>query len=148
MNHIDEGLKVLDEIDSTLRAKQAYCLHPIVQIDEDLEVALGNESLLKKHEIAIDPLLLTMEYRRIANGYSSRHTEKTIDRILISHLQEVNEMLIADKVQNRADFELHHLATHPRSKQLATYFANWLSRLGVSEDRYKELAAIMKERVL
>jgi hypothetical protein len=47
-------------------------------------------------------------------------------------------MLIADKVQNRKDFELYHEATHPRSKELAMYFRLWLEKLGVSEENYQQ----------
>jgi hypothetical protein len=50
-------------------------------------------------------------------------------------------MLIADKGQNRKDFELHHARTHPRAAELRSYFANWLGRLTISETRYQELVA-------
>lgn len=54
----------------------------------------------------------------------------------LSPLREVNDMLIADKVQNRKDFELFHSSTHDKRDRLAAYFAEWLAALEVSEDIY------------
>jgi hypothetical protein len=53
-------------------------------------------------------LLLATEYRNIANAHLSYHPpgESTF---VLSPLSEVNIMLIADKIQNRKDFELYHV---------------------------------------
>lgn len=56
---------------------------------------------------------------------------------------DVQHMLIADKVQNRKDFECYHLGTHPRSAERLPYFKNWLEVLGISESRYQELAGLI-----
>ena len=50
-------------------------------------------------------------------------------------------MLLADKIQNRKDFERYHKGTHQRSAELEQYFKNWLTRLGVSQEFYAEMAA-------
>ena len=47
-------------------------------------------------------------------------------------------MLIADKIQNKKDFELYHKGSHPRSMELDHYFNNWLKRLNISEAFYAE----------
>jgi hypothetical protein len=47
-------------------------------------------------------------------------------------------MLIADKIQNRKDFELYHLGKHERSSELDSYFKNWLERLDITEEFYQE----------
>ena len=52
-------------------------------------------------------------------------------------------MLIADKIQNRKDFQLYHLGTHTRSEQLDQYFKNWLEKLEVSEDFYNETKSFL-----
>ncbi len=124
MNHIDEGLKILDQLNASAQAKGAYCLHPIVQADKDL---LDNRQLLAN--ISSDVIILVMEYRSIANQYLSTRTINNIGEILLSPLKEVNQMLLADKTQNYKDFVLYHKGKHPRSKELEIYFHNWLDRL-------------------
>lgn len=139
--HIDEGLALLDEIGAPERAKEAFCLHPLLQDDGALLGALAPGSLFA--ESRPDPLVvvLAMEYRRVANDYLSHHCEGEDDAIALSCVDEVNQMLIADKVQNRKDFERFHLGTHKDSDTLQLYFANWLRRLGVSDERYAQLCA-------
>lgn len=51
--------------------------------------------------------------------------------------------VIANKVQSRFDFEGTTRDTHPRSEALARYFAAWLERLGIDENRYAELASLL-----
>ncbi|BAV98686.1 hypothetical protein [Lysobacter enzymogenes] len=139
IRHIGEGLAVLDAIGATPRAMQAYCLHPLLQDDDSLELSLQPGSAFQRH--APDPIAtaLAMEYRRVANAYLSQHCAGADDLIALSPLAEVNQMLVADKVQNRKDFERYHLGAHPRSDVLAQYFANWLRALGVDEARYRAL---------
>lgn len=124
MNHIDEGLKILDRLGASEQTKRAYCLHPIVQSDQDL---LNNRHLLSN--ISSDVIMLVMEYRSIANQYLSHRVIKNIDEIILSPLHEVNQMLLADKQQNYKDFVLYHKGKHPRSQELELYFNNWLDRL-------------------
>lgn len=133
INHIDEGIYILDKIGASDVAKRAYCLHPIVQDDESLK---NNKHLLKN--IDSDVIIAAIEYRSVANDYLSKRDIKSLDEIRLSPLKEVNDMLIADKIQNRKDFELYHLGKHERSSQLDQYFRNWLTKLGVSESDYQE----------
>jgi hypothetical protein len=136
MHHVDEGLAVLDRIGATERAARAFCLHPIVQRDEDLAAAYPTLA-----ELTEDPrvLALAMEYRNIANATLSPRPITSAADIPLSPLEEVSQMLVADKVQNRKDFLMHHRGTHPRSAELDRYFALWLERLGVTEARFAEL---------
>lgn len=145
INHIVEGLIVLQLIGATDNAKRAYCLHPLTQCDAELVKTAADNSLSQGD---FWPWVLAIEYRHIANGYLSTrkigfssHLEQEVK---LSPLKDVNDMLIADKVQNRADFELYHLTGHPRSDELDVYFKNWLRRLGVSEEQYKNLSQQMK----
>jgi hypothetical protein len=136
MHHIDEGLAVLDRIGATERAARAFCLHPLVQADADLAASYPTIGALTD-----DPhvLALAMEYRNIANATLSHRTIASAADIPLSPLDEVTHMLVADKVQNRKDFIVHHRATHARSAELDRYFGLWLERLGVSEARFTEL---------
>ncbi len=134
MNHIDEGLAILEWIGASETAKKAYCLHPIFQNDTDL---FKNYSKPLTN-VNGQALIAVMEYRAIANAYlSNRHIEN-LDEIKTSILTDVNDMLIADKIQNRKDFELYHKDTHPRSKELQYYFMNWMAVLGITEDQYQD----------
>jgi hypothetical protein len=139
MNHILEGLSVMDGLGASIAAMHAYCLHPILQADEALAEAAQQDFS------EIDPwvLILAMEYRKTANAYLSKRQIKSISEIELSPLKEVNDMLIADKVQNRKDFELYHKGTHPRSEELEQYFKNWLERLEVSETDYQHYLSLM-----
>lgn len=139
MNHIDEGLYILDKIGASDIAKRAYCLHPIVQGDESLR---DNKHLLKN--IDTDVVIASIEYRSVANEYLSKRSINSLDEIRLSPLKDVNDMLIADKIQNRKDFDLYHLGKHERSSQLDQYFKNWLTKLGISEDQYDYLSKLIR----
>ena len=126
MNHIDEGLTILENLGASALAARAYCLHPIFQGDDDLR----SNYLVARD---IDPLaiLLVMEYRKCANAYLCKPhtddwTQDDIQQFVGPLLPEVRDMLIADKMQNRKDFLEYHYGTHPRSEQLNRYFNNWI----------------------
>lgn len=131
MNHIDEGLFIMASRGATELSMRAFCLHPLVQSDADL-ASFVEQGLVDKVDKYV--LLLAIEYRNIANAYLSKATSSTT--FTLSPLKEVNEMLVADKVQNRKDFQRFHAASHPRAARLAVYFSQWLTRLGVAEEEY------------
>lgn len=124
INHIVEGVSILKSIYASNDAISAFCLHPLVQGDTELLQHYANLD-----HIDGKILILAMEYRSVANDYLSHRTVYAIDEIRLSPLKEVNDMLVADKVQNYKDFLLYHYGTHPRSNELDVYFKNWLSRL-------------------
>ena len=132
INHIDEGLAILEWIGASDEAKRAFCLHPIYQSDDEL---IQNAD---KFHIDSDIMLRTLEYRSVANEYLSKREIQSIEEIRLSPLKDVNDMLIADKIQNRKDFEIYHQGKHPRSKELTQYFDNWTQRLGISEQMYQD----------
>ena len=135
MNHIDEGLAVLRDLGASDRARRAWCLHPLVQLDAALPASYADLGALSD-----DPavLVLAMEYRHIANAHlSSREVAGSAD-IALSPLPEVADMLRADKVQNYKDFLLHQRDTHPRAAALHRYFQQWLARLSVDDARFAE----------
>jgi hypothetical protein len=143
MNHIDEGLLVLDRIGASELARRAYCLHPLVQ--EDAELAASWSRIA---ELTDEPrvLVLVMEYRNIANATLSTREIASAAEIVLSPLADVNAMLVADKIQNYKDFIAHHRATHPRGDALERYFRLWLERLGVGDMLRDELFAAIDQK--
>jgi len=127
VNHIDEGLIILDYLKATDIVKDAYCLHPILQSDVDF----NHNKSLKFDEVPTESIILCMEYRRVANSYLSADNIK--DFVGIS-CEEIRQMLIADKVQNYKDFLIYHSKTHEFRKRLDKYFNNWFKLLGISYD--------------
>lgn len=141
INHIDEGLIVLKAIGAVETTKRAFCLHPLLQADADLQENYYISSFVDHHA-----LLLAMEYRSVANEFLSDKMDlETIPKIRLSPLLEVNEMLIADKVQNYKDFTKYHYGTHPRSEKLNDYFHKWLEALDVNYTMYKRFYKMMDE---
>ena len=142
INHVYEGCHILQLRRQELWVQRAFCLHPIFQNDENF-LDIGLEYI--KNTGADYSVTCEMEYRGIANGYLAKH-EFPKDGIKLSPIDDVNEMLIADKVQNRKDFELYHLGKHKNSDRLVIYFHEWLEALSVSESMYqsyvKELNSI------
>ena len=143
MNHVDEGLFVLKQLGASEAAMRAYCLHPLLQGDDDL-VRSYAEGLHRR--VDPDALVLALEYRQFANRHLSRHRVATPSHIALSPLLEVFHLLVADKVQNRKDFERHHASTHPDGARLKAYFHEWFDRLGIAEGRYHELCAEIDRR--
>jgi hypothetical protein len=135
INHINEGLIVLDNIDATDAAKKAFCIHPMLQHDDDLA-----ENYYICSFVEPQVLLLAMEYRSVANEFLSDKMDlETVPAIRLSPLQEVSQMLVADKVQNYKDFTKYHYGTHPRSEKLNEYFHKWFEVLEVNLTMYKRL---------
>jgi hypothetical protein len=150
INHIKEGLVVLDVINATQAACDAFCLHPLFQDDADLA---ANLHLARQ----FDPYVMTlvMEYRQRAKDALSwrvrMHNSEPVWRgelATAGPLLEVRDMLIADKVQNYADFLQYHHGTHERSEELDFYFQHWLAQLNVSRQRYQLLVGAMKAQVV
>lgn len=143
--HVNEGLMLLDVSGAPLTAKEAFCLHPLLQDDQALAEAMRPGSVFQRWRPDPVPVALAMEYRRVANAYLSHHCTGEDDAIALSPIDEVNQMLFADKVQNRKDFERFHRGTHAHSARLDVYFRNWLRRLDVSEPEYADWVALLSE---
>lgn len=147
INHIKEGLIVLDAIGATQAAKDAYCLHPLFQPDDGLV-----DNLHRAGEFDPYVMVLVMEYRARANAalsdrvtwHRAGHAQWNGPPATPGPLPEVRDMLVADKVQNYADFLIYHANSHVRAQELDFYFRHWLDALGISKIRYNELAQRMK----
>lgn len=155
INHINEGLEILDRLHAHPDVKEAFCIHPMIQADPDLlanyhDLVDGTGGRKLYLPITANVLGLAMEYRNIANAFLSDQIDIGPDAIMretiypkkplvLSPLAGVNMMLVADKVQNRKDFIAYHQATHARSRELTFYFDFWLKRLEISEQQYQDL---------
>lgn len=138
INHINEGTRILEAIEADPAAILAYRLHPMYQNDYDLED--NYFELVKLPQLVV---VYVMEYRNIANASLSdivfRNNYKDWcplelrRQIKISPLEQVNKMLVADKVQNWKDFKQFHKGKHERSEELDLYFRSWFKALGISE---------------
>jgi hypothetical protein len=124
ISHIDEGLKILDFIGASDIVKSAYCLHPILQSDIDFV----NNKGMNFSGVETEAIILTMEYRRVANSYLSHNKP---EEFVGFSCDEVKQMLIADKVQNYKDFLIYHSQTHPRKEELDYYFNKWFQLLEI-----------------
>ena len=122
MNHIDEGLDILNNIGASDIVKDAYCLHPLLQSDEDF----NKNKTMDFSGIPTEIIILAVEYRRVANSYLST---MSMDDFVGFTNNEIRQMLYADKIQNEKDFKLYHEGVHPRSKELRKYFDNWINVL-------------------
>jgi len=80
----------------------------------------------------------------VANEYLSDKVN-TGQKIRLSPLYEVNDMLVADKVQNKKDFMTYHYGTHDRSNELNQYFNEWLTALTVDSWGYESLCKAIDE---
>lgn len=134
MNHIDEGLRVLTDLNSSEVAKRAFCIHPILQPDE---VVGENIWLCERWDPVV--VALAMEYRNKANKFlcrpendyilASSNPLRELEKKVGNIIPDVVDMLLADKIQNRKDFRLYHKGKHERSKQLSEYFDIWIEFL-------------------
>ena len=132
INHIDEGLYILQERGAGQVAMQAFCLHPLLQGDKDL---LAN---YKKSFAGVDPeaLILAVEYRHVANAYLSK------DKVRFPKagvLPEVREMLVADKIQNKKDFQVYP-SDVGNAEQLEGYIRRWFTSVGFAVSQYEKMA--------
>lgn len=152
MNHIDEGAAILRHLGSDDVTLKAYMLHPMVQDDGNLPKTYRKLSVMANSSVP-DPILTTesvmfaMEYRYIANSFLSPMENhpgyEDAEKIKLSPIPEINEMLVADKVQNYKDFLVHHADSHPRADWLDKYFKQWLTRLGISMSEFNRLKSLI-----
>lgn len=131
INHINQGIEILWRRGRSDIEMRAFALHPILQ---DAELFLTAQSRIQ--QCSPEAVFLAMEYRVIANaGLRKLGQPQVIGK---SQLESVNEMLIADKVQNFKDTLLYQ-QDHPELADLIRYFKQWLTVLGVHEEEYHRL---------
>lgn len=137
MDHINQGLVWMLSTEKVNGMQlDAWCIHPIVQSD----AAFLESGLITSTEVGSWTWTLALEYRRAANAYLCKPlTDSWTDADAKSQIGEIYHdirmLLLADKLQNQADFIKHHKGTHPRSKQLTKYFERWLRILDADVEK-------------
>jgi hypothetical protein len=143
MNHIDEGLFLLGRIGASEVARRAWCLHPLIQADDDLARMWANRGFRPFDPAAT---FLALEYRNVANRHLSRTRVTKVEDIALSPIAEVNDLLRVDKIQNRRDFERLGKPSAAEHERLTSYFGSWFGRLGVGEGDYAAAIADIDAR--
>ena len=145
INHINEGVYIFVRKFGWIEDPiSAYCVHPVFQTDKQLKRTIAGE--IDISQLTSTAIVMAMEYRRVANAYLSTNKVRTSDEIELSPLPSVNQMLAADKIQNKKDFvsklykTSNRPAYHRACDRYIQYFDSWLSALGVSPDEYEELS--------
>lgn len=136
INHIREGIGILNRLGANQETKAAFCLHPLLQSPEDY--ALNRDDIMRDPKVGVLSFAHALAYRNAANAYLCKPetdgwTQLDIANAVGHMHHDIKLMLIADKEQNQKDFLLYHFGTHDRSEQLLQYFHNWLEFLGVPE---------------
>jgi hypothetical protein len=132
MQHIDEGLLILNWLDAADYIKGAFCLHPLIQNDNDYRENIN--ALMSNERMGISAFQLALAYRKQANAYLCKPSTDDWGQCEIAEavgplFEDMRFMLIADKVQNKKDFMLYHHGSHARSDQLLRYFDQWMEYL-------------------
>jgi len=145
MNHIVDGIHILDKHIGRRdqNVVDAYCLHPMFQSDDALRA-----TWLGVAQFSPLVMLYVMEYRNVANNYLAPHHANPYQGTLhLSPLEGVNQMLVADKVQNYYDFRRYHAQTHKHAATLDRYFHDWFMKLGITEEHYQYLVKDMPSAI-
>lgn len=149
INHIHEGIRILEHFKAPDSAIRAYMIHPLFQNDAELATVGIN---FANRNAQADPfiIMLVMEYRQRANAWLSNKVYSgefggihKNGEPSYGDIYEVKLMLIGDKIQNRKDFEAYHKGRHERSNYLDLYFKAWLNHLEVSEEKYQEVVKMI-----
>lgn len=146
INHINEGLLLLAVANTKPIAKRAFCLHPLIQGHSDFE---DNKEMLfewgRRGREYAEAAMLALEYRNVANQYTSRHPLKSPKDIYLSPLHPVNHMLAADKIQNYKDAIDYVIPKHPEdARRLHEYFQSWLDALGISKEDFDVFCKLLR----
>jgi hypothetical protein len=143
MQHIDEGLYILAKLGGTDAAQRAFALHPLIQGRDDYQDSV-NKGVLDRafrhgRRESAEAVALAIEYRFIANSYTSRMPESESYKIVRSPLKQVNLMLKADKIQNYKDALLNVIPKYPEeAERLVKYFNHYMEWFEISTVEFQE----------
>lgn len=138
INHIVEGVVLIHQLGGRIGAADAFCWHPLIQSDttylETLVEMRRHYNLNTNGEVLVNVL----GYRDAANRWLRGVVNK--DNQPKKHpLESVNVMLMADKIQNRKDFEANErLFSVEDAASLHYYFDCWFNTLGITPEIYAD----------
>lgn len=137
--HVLEGAEILQDRGVGIDVIKAFLIHPYYQD--------GNifNNPLESTKFSPEAVALAVEYRWVANNSTSKVFEET-GKVALSEYPEINEMLVADKVQNRKDF-LEFNENHINFKLLDAYFKAWLEVLKIPDNEYIRYCKLMQSKV-
>lgn len=129
-DHIDQGTKILSWLGANNDTIVAFTLHGMFQSDSALSTAIA-DGLHRKLPAPV--LLLVMEYRNKANAWLRTGPNNwRVSEPPTIPLPEVRQMLIADKVQNMVNAQLHY--QHREDYQdIMSYFDAWFKHLSFTD---------------
>ena len=138
MNHIDEGLDILDILNASDESKRAFCIHSIFQFENLIEYRNDYLKMTTDEDFVI--VGLARKYSVLANRFLCKPETDNWDKPeIVKQLisanggyiisADISKMLLADKTQNYKDFMLHHYGVHERSHELFNYFNLWIDVL-------------------
>jgi len=119
INQIEEGLAILNILNAPNLVRKAYCLHMLFESDEAL-----SKSMELNRMPHTDPksVLLAMEFRNIIKT-------RINGKIKLSPLSEVNQMILAAKIQRYKTFEILYKGEKPHSDEIERDYQLWIKRL-------------------
>lgn len=126
INHIHEGLAILQALGASEDVQAAFCIHPLVQNNVPTEYPKDFKNIVhiaEMYSIYANYCLCTPDFDRIIS-----HVSIKLQSLPAMPL-EIAYMLYADKIQNFKDFKLYHYNTHEHSKRLYRYFTTWITYL-------------------
>lgn len=146
MNHIYEGVAILDHLNATDETKKAFIIHPVFQGDGNIQDSLHNHW---GTDFDWQVILLAVEYRKAANSYLPNEVgyfkEELVRRVKepVIPVDHVRNMLIADKVQNYKDFlKYQNPISCNNHQQLCFYFNDWMEILGINNHFRQQLSQV------
>lgn len=140
INHIYEGKAWLEYFHARCPTIEAFCLHPMIQYETD---CYENWQKIIRADFDNEVIMFLMEYRNIANLGLRPSVMPEVFNPKISPTYHVNDMLRADKIQNRKDFYKYYRGNAYDTFQLEEYFASWMKVLGVGDKMYEKAVEIM-----
>lgn len=136
INHIVEGVVLVQQLGGRIHAADAFCWHPLIQSDDTFLETLAEMQRYYNLNTSGEVLVNTLGYRDAANRWLRGAVSK--DNQPKKHpLNDVNIMLMADKIQNRKDFEANEkLFSVEDASSLHYYFDSWFTTLGITPEIY------------